>query len=71
MNFFTRVRVKVIGAKVQVISYQEFLPLFIGEGTIEQYSGFQPDINPQVSIEFANAAFRLGHTLLSDQLRRG
>ncbi|MDJ0636788.1 MAG: peroxidase family protein [Xenococcaceae cyanobacterium MO_188.B29] len=61
---------KVIGAKVQVITYQEFLPLLIGEGTIEQYKGFQPDINPQVSIEFANAAFRLGHTLLSDLLYR-
>ena len=60
---------KVIGAKVQVISYNEFLPLLIGEGTLEKYSGFNPDINPQISIEFANAAFRLGHTLLPNQLR--
>ncbi|MDJ0689773.1 MAG: peroxidase family protein [Xenococcaceae cyanobacterium MO_188.B32] len=61
---------KVIGAKVQVISYNEFLPLLIGEGTLEKYIGFKPDISPQISIEFANAAFRLGHTLLSDRLRR-
>lgn len=61
---------KVIGAKIQAISYNEFLPLIIGEGSLEKYSGFKPDINPQISIEFANAAFRLGHTLLSNQLRR-
>ena len=61
---------KTIGAKVQAISYNEFLPLLIGEGTLKKYSGFKPDINPQISIEFANAAFRLGHTLLSNQLRR-
>lgn len=61
---------KVIGATIQVITYQEFLPILIGQNSLEQYSGFQPDINPQISIEFANAAFRLGHTLLSDQLRR-
>lgn len=61
---------RVIGAQIQVISYNEFLPLLIGEDTIAEYEGFNPDINPQVSVEFANAAFRLGHTLLSDQLRR-
>lgn len=61
---------KVIGAKVQVISYNEFLPLLIGEGTLAKYSGFNPNISPQISVEFANAAFRLGHTLLSNQLRR-
>ena len=60
---------KVIGAKVQAISYNEFLPLLIGENSLEKYSGFDPHINPQISVEFANAAYRLGHTLLSDQLR--
>ena len=60
---------RVIGAKIQVISYEEFLPLLIGE-TLESYDGFDSSINPQISVEFANAAFRLGHTLLSNQIRR-
>ncbi|MGB5713825.1 MAG: peroxidase family protein [Waterburya sp.] len=60
---------KVIAAKIQVISYQEFLPLLIGE-TLEPYKGFDSTINPQITVEFANAAFRLGHTLLSNQIRR-
>ncbi len=61
---------KVIGAKVQVITYNEFLPLLIGKSTLEAYKGFNPDINPQISVEFANAAYRLGHTLISNKIRR-
>ena len=61
---------KVIGAKIQIISYQEFLPLLIGETLLENYKGFDAGVSPQISVEFANAAFRLGHTLLNDQLRR-
>jgi hypothetical protein len=60
---------KVVGAEVQVITYEEFLPLLIGD-TLEDYEGFDADVNPQVSVEFADAAYRLGHTLLSNQLRR-
>ena len=61
---------QVVAAEVQVITYNEFLPLLIGEGTVEEYEGFDSDINPQVSVEFADAAFRVGHTLLSNQLLR-
>ena len=61
---------KVIGAKVQVITYEEFLPLLVGENALARYTGFDAGVNPQVSVEFANAAFRLGHTMLSNQLRR-
>ncbi|MEM6596830.1 MAG: peroxidase family protein [Cyanobacteria bacterium P01_C01_bin.69] len=60
---------KVIGAKIQAITYEEFLPLLIGD-TLEQYQGFDRRVDPQLSVEFANAAFRLGHTMLSNQLRR-
>lgn len=61
---------KVVGAKIQQITYDEFLPLLIGEGTIAEYDGYQPDVLASISTEFANAAYRLGHTLLSDQIQR-
>ena len=76
---------KVVGAEVQVITYEEFLPLLIGDEFIkvkgikrkfgggfglEDYDGFNPRIDPSVSNEFANAAYRLGHTLLSPDLLR-
>ncbi|MGK7873945.1 MAG: peroxidase family protein [Xenococcaceae cyanobacterium] len=61
---------KVVGAQVQIITYNEFLPLLIGDTLLDDYDGYQTTIDPSVSNEFANAAYRLGHTLLSDQLRR-
>ena len=60
---------KVLGASFQIISYNEFLPILIGD-TLEEYSGFNPEVDPQVSVEFADAAFRVGHTLVSNQLLR-
>ncbi len=61
---------KVVGAKIQQITYDEFLPLLVGEGTIAEYDGYQSDVLTSISTEFANAAYRLGHTLLSDQIQR-
>ena len=61
---------KVVGAQIQVITYNEFLPLFIGDSLLEDYSGYDPTVDPSVSQEFTNANFRVGHTLLSDELQR-
>lgn len=61
---------KVVGAQIQVITYNEFLPLFIGDGLLEDYSGYDPTVDPRISVEFANANFRVGHTLLSPELQR-
>ena len=61
---------KVVGAEIQAISYNEFLPLLIGETLLDDYEGFDSGVNPQVSVEYADAAFRLGHTLLTENLRR-
>lgn len=61
---------KVVSAQIQIITYQEFLPILIGETLLEDYSGYKPYINPAISNEFANAAYRLGHTLLNNQIYR-
>ncbi|NEQ11381.1 MAG: PEP-CTERM sorting domain-containing protein [Moorea sp. SIO4E2] len=61
---------KVVGAQIQVITYNEFLPLFIGDSLLEDYSGYDPTVDPRISVEFANANFRVGHTLLSEELQR-
>ncbi|NEQ83318.1 MAG: PEP-CTERM sorting domain-containing protein [Moorea sp. SIO2I5] len=61
---------KVVGAQIQVITYNEFLPLFIGDSLLEDYSGYDPSVDPRISVEFANANFRVGHTLLSEELQR-
>lgn len=61
---------KVVSAQIQIITYQEFLPILVGETLLEDYSGYKPYVNPAVSNEFANAAYRLGHTLLNNQIHR-
>ncbi len=60
----------IIGAKSQVITYKEFLPLLIGNEGAEDLEVLDPErLDPRLSVEFSGAAFRLGHTLISDQLR--
>ncbi|NES68754.1 MAG: peroxiredoxin, partial [Okeania sp. SIO2D1] len=61
---------KLVGAQIQVITYNEFLPLLIGDRLLDSYNGYNPQVDPAVSNEFANAAFRVGHTLLSPEIAR-
>ena len=60
----------VIAAKSQVITYEEFLPLLIGNEGAEDLQVIDPEIlDPTIAVEFSGAAYRLGHTLLSDNIR--
>ncbi len=61
---------KVIGAQIQQITYSEYLPLLIGKNLIDDYSGYNPKVDPRISNEFANVSFRLGHSQLSPELQR-
>ncbi|AFY57212.1 heme peroxidase family protein,Calx-beta domain-containing protein,putative calcium-binding protein [Rivularia sp. PCC 7116] len=61
---------KVIGAQIQQITYNDYLPLLIGKNLVENYSGYKPNVDPRISQEFANVSFRLGHSQLSPELRR-
>lgn len=60
----------VVIAEIQQITYNEFLPLLLGEDAIPPYEGYDPDVNPTMSNEFATAAYRVGHTALSSNLKR-
>ncbi|MGK7944176.1 MAG: peroxidase family protein, partial [Microcystaceae cyanobacterium] len=61
---------KVVGAQIQIITYDEFLPLLVGDHGLTAYQGYDDTINASVSEEFANAAYRFGHTTLSSSLLR-
>lgn len=60
----------IVAAQIQVITYNEFLPVLLGPNAISNFKGYQPDIDSSISNEFATAAFRLGHSLLSPQILR-
>jgi peroxidase len=52
-------------AEYQNIVYQEYLPVLIGD-TLPPYHGYNPSVNAQVTQEFSTAAFRVGHSEVSD-----
>jgi peroxidase len=52
-------------AEYQNIVYQEYLPLLVGP-VIGSYKGYDSTVNAQVTQEFSTAAFRMGHSEVSD-----
>ena len=52
-------------AEYQNIVYKEYLPSLIGP-VLGPYHGYDPDVNAQVTQEFSTAAFRMGHSQVSD-----
>ena len=67
---YQRARQIVIGL-IQNITYNEFLPSTLGFNALPTYTGYDADLNPQISNEFAAAAYRFGHSTLSDELLLG
>lgn len=66
-DIYIRARAIVIG-EIQAITYNEWLPALLGPNAIRQYQGYNAKINPQLSNEFATAAFRFGHSLLGEDV---
>lgn len=57
---------KITIAEYQHIVYSEFLPCLLGPDAIGKYTGYKSDVNAQVTQEFSTAAFRVGHSQVSD-----
>ena len=64
---------KIVGAQMQHITYNEWLPKILGKNGMEKlgsYKGYNPNVEPSVFNAFATAAFRFGHTLIQPILAR-
>ncbi|MCG8403951.1 MAG: PEP-CTERM sorting domain-containing protein [Phycisphaerales bacterium] len=61
---------KIVGAQMQAITYNEFLPALLGSGAVSGYTGYSSTVDAGVSNEFSTAAYRLGHSMLSTTLKR-
>ncbi len=59
---------KIVGAHIQAITFNDFLPRLLGPDAIAAYSGYDPGVDPTIASEFSAAAYRVGHTLLSPSL---
>lgn len=64
---------KLVGAQVQHITFQHWLPKVLGEAGMKmlgEYRGYDPGVNAGIVNAFATAAFRFGHTLVNPVLQR-
>lgn len=61
---------KIVGAEIQAITFNQWLPALLGENAVPAYTGYDPNVDATVANEFASALFRVGHTMLSPMLRR-
>lgn len=61
---------KIVGAEIQVITYQEFLPAILGPDALPAYTGYNPNVDPGIDTLFATAGFRIGHTMVSSSFLR-
>jgi hypothetical protein len=60
----------LVAAEIQAITYDEFLPVLLGPNALPPYTGYRPNVDPQIANEFSTVAFRVGHTMLSPTLLR-
>ncbi|XP_035219723.1 peroxidase-like isoform X2 [Stegodyphus dumicola] len=69
---------KIVGALLQHITYNEYLPIVLGTSLMDytklsvptpQYE-YNPSINPTLYNVFITAAFRYGHSMIGGQLKR-
>lgn len=60
----------IVAGEIQSITYNEFLPALLGRDAIPAYKSYDPDVRPGIANEFATAAFRFGHSMLSQFIRR-
>jgi hypothetical protein len=69
-ELYERARV-LVEAELQAITLNEFLPILLGgKEVFGKYNGYDPTVNPQMRNEFTTAAYRLGHTLVSEPYPR-
>lgn len=61
---------RIVGAEIQAITFNEFLPALLGPRAIPSYQGYDPSVNPAISSAFSACAYRLGHTMISSTLLR-
>lgn len=61
---------RIVGAIMQAITYNEFLPALLGSAAPGVYQGYDAAVNAGIANEFSTAAYRFGHSTLPPELLR-
>ncbi len=61
---------RFVGALIQAITYNEFLPALMGGAALSPYDGYNPSVDASIANIFSTAAYRFGHSMLSPELQR-
>ncbi len=60
---------RIVGAEMQIITYNEFLPMLLGPGTPSSLGYvYDPAVNASMGNEFSTAFYRFGHSMLDPNL---
>ena len=57
---------KIVGGYIQSITYRAFLPALGVQ--LPPYSGYNSSVHPDITNMFATAAYRLGHTMVTNEI---
>ena len=61
----------IVAAKIAHITYEEFLPRLLGDGAaLTPWRGYNPSVDASITVEFAGAAWRWGHSTVSAETER-
>lgn len=61
---------KIVGAEIQAITFNEFLPAVLGPYAPGPYSGYDPTVGAAAINEFAAVFLRMGHSMLTNDFKR-
>jgi len=61
----------IVSGLMQSITFNEFIPVLMGQGALTPYTGYRKNVNASVANVFSTAAYRLGHSMLSSTIRLG
>ena len=60
----------LVGAEMQAITYEEFLPALLGPHALAPYAGYDPGVDASIANLFSSACYRFGHSMLGTRLLR-
>jgi peroxidase len=60
----------IVTGEIENVTYKEFLPHLLGSDAISPYQGYDPTVDPSITEEFAGAAYRFGHSIVSADLEQ-